>query len=232
MIYQSKVIALIPARSGSKGLLNKNILECSGMPLIAWTIEAAKKSRYIDKVLVTTDSEKIVEVAKCHGAWAPFIRPESFASDSASSLDVIKHTINYLKINNYFYDLIVYLQPTSPLRTSAHIDAAIELYSNERKNNCDTLVSVYEVDKKYNWLMKQDDQGYIGFNENINLENPQRQSLKQLYMPNGAIYISRAKNFDGFYKGKVIPYVMPRELSIDIDTQEDFNQASMALSDS
>lgn len=218
-------IAIIPARSGSKGLLNKNIKLCSGKPLIAWTIEAAKKSKYIDKILVTTDSEEIAEIAKDYGAWAPFIRPASLSSDSASTADVIKHAINFLEAKDYNFEFLVYLQPTSPLRTARHVDHSVEYYHERKNNNSDTLVSVYQVDKKYNWLMKQDSNGYVNFRREVDSVNPQRQKLESLYMPNGAIYIANVEGFDGFYLGNVIPYIMSQETSIDIDTQEDFNKA-------
>ncbi len=114
---KANILAIIPARRDSKGLPKKNILNCAGKPLIAWTIEAALKAKFIDKVLVSTDCKEIASIAEKYGAWVPFIRPEELATDNASTVDVVKHVITWIKNNNQqLYTIIVLLQPTSPLR--------------------------------------------------------------------------------------------------------------------
>ena len=226
----NKILAIIPARSGSKGLLNKNILNCKGKPLIGWTIESAESSKYIDEVIVTTDSEQIAEVSKKFGASVPFIRPTILSNDIANTDDVIEHAINSLKVENYNFSFLIYLQPTSPLRTTDQIDEAIELYFKQKKCDSDTLVSVYEVDKKYNWLMQKNSNGYVVFDRKVDLMVARRQELESMYMPNGAIYIANFRCFNGFYRDSVIPYVMTWESSIDIDTREDFDKACELLS--
>ena len=125
MIKDHKIISIITARGGSKGLPKKNIKKLQGKPLIAWTIEAAKKSKYLDKIIVTTDSKEISEVAKEFGAEVPFIRPSHLATDNSSSFDTIKHALNFQEFKND-YDIVVILEPTSPLRETKDIDNSLE----------------------------------------------------------------------------------------------------------
>ena len=136
------MLALIPARGGSKGIKGKNIIDINGKPLIAYTIEAGKQSKYIDDVVVTTDSEKIAEVSKKYGAEIPFMRPAEYAQDKSKTIVAVLHAIKELKRQDKVYDTLVLLQPTQPLRTSEDIDKAIELYFEK---SCMSLVSVSEV---------------------------------------------------------------------------------------
>jgi len=219
------LLALIPARSGSKGLLEKNIMNCAGRPLIEWTISAAKDVSFFDDVIVSTDSSKIAKIAKIAGASVPFIRPEEFASDDASLISVVKHAWeSHLTSDGNNFDYIVLLQPTSPLRDVFHIKEAIELYFKSRKSENDTLASVYKVDKKNGWLLQShNNDQYINFCFNVDLSNPQRQKLKPLYLPNGAIFIIRGDSIErGIYHKNTIPFVMDEDDSEDIDTIEDF----------
>ena len=134
MIQGKRVLALIPARGGSKGIKDKNIRPVAGKPLIAYSIEAGKNCEYVDDVVITTDSERIKAVAEEHGAWVPFLRPDELASDTATTLDAVLHAVNTLKEMGKEYDILVILQPTSPLRDSADLSGALEKYmaSGER----------------------------------------------------------------------------------------------------
>lgn len=144
MYKDKKTLAIIPARGGSKGIPYKNIMNINGKPLIAYSIEAAKQSKYIDYILVSTDDDKIKEVSLQYGASVPFLRPEEISNDTAKSIDVVIHGINYLKESGEEFDYVVLLQPTSPLRTSQDIDEAIEILI---KNEKESLVSVCEVEE-------------------------------------------------------------------------------------
>ena len=148
MIDNKKILAIIPARGGSKRLPRKNILNLAGKPLIAWTIEAALGSKYIDDVIVSTDDNEISTVAKKYGAKVPFIRPDKFSSNHASSISVVLHAIEFFQKADERYDYVVLLQPTSPLRTVKNIDESIELLQQKK---CDAIVSVCNVDHSPLW---------------------------------------------------------------------------------
>ena len=229
MFCEYSLLALIPARLGSKGLPGKNIINCAGKPLINWSISAAKNVDFFDDVLVSTDSVKIADLARHAGASVPFLRPDEFATDDASILNVVKHAWeNHLAPNGDYFDYVVLLQPTSPLRTSSHIISAIKLYFKELKSESDTLASVYQVDKKNGWLMqRENDTGYINFCID---ESERRQELKPCYLPNGAIYILKGSEIDGgIYHKNTIPFVMDTADSLDIDTIEDLRKIENIL---
>jgi len=222
------ILAIIPARSGSKGLPRKNIIECAGKPLIAWSIEAALKSKYISDVLVTTDSEEIAEVAKDHGAWVPFLRRSNLAQDDSSVTEVVIDVLEKIK-KNHVYDFVVLLQPTSPLRRGDHIDAAVEYYLKERRSDYETLASVYEVDPKNLLIFGINDNNNLYSHYGVDLKNSRRQNLPKCYSPNGAIFISPADDFCGFYSENTIPFIMGKNVSIDIDYKADLKKASDML---
>lgn len=232
-MYRSKrILAFIGARGGSKGLKNKNILGLAGKPLIAWTIQAALKSRYLDGVIVSTDNQRIASVARSHGADVPFLRPQDLAGDDAPIEGAIRHAIDWLKENRgEIYDFLVLLQPTSPLRGTAVIDHAIEHYFRKRKSGTDTLVSVVEAPRKMGWLLKSSGAGYVDFCFSSVRKNLNRQSLPELYLPNGAFYMAPVKVLKNrnFYNGRSIPYLMEEEKSIDIDSRHDFLKAGQYL---
>ena len=232
-MYQgSSLLAFVPARGGSKGLPNKNILECAGKPLIEWTISAARAVGFIDDVLVSTDSTEIAEVSMRAGASVPFLRPPELATDAASLGDAISHAWeSHTAASGKRFDYIIVLQPTSPLRTAAHIDAAIEFYFRNRRSAGDTLASVYQVGQKFGWLMQTEHESpYIRFCMDVSLQNPQRQALKPYYLPNGAIFMVRGDALaGGLYTSQTLPFVMDAKESIDIDTREDFLEAEKRL---
>ena len=234
MFRNHSLLALIPARSGSKGLPDKNITNCAGKPLIEWSILAAKKVKFFDDVVVSTDSEKIADIATHAGASVPFLRPNKLAKDESSVIDVANHAwSNHLRPNGERFDYIVLLLPTSPLRTSGQLISAIEHYFKKRKTDEDTLVSVYEVDKHNHWIMQQHENGYIGFClDDVQTKNPRRQELKPLFRPNGVVYICKGTEIDeGFYPKaqNIIPFVMGDSDSQDIDNYDDLRKAENLL---
>jgi CMP-N,N'-diacetyllegionaminic acid synthase len=226
-----KILAIVPARGGSKGLPQKNILDCAGKPLIAWSIEAALKSKYVDRVLISTDCDKIAKIAKNYNAWVPFIRSPNLAKDDSSSIDVVKDALIKAKNDGYEAEYLVLLQPTSPLRSTIHIDEAIERYFSSRLNDTDTLVSVKEIDNKVLWVMEKDNaNGYLSRLFKNNLENKhRRQDLPRCYIPNGAIYIANVEGFDNFFGDNTLSYMMDEKSSIDIDYQQDIDEVKQIL---
>lgn len=232
-MYEDKtILAFIGARAGSKGLIGKNIIDCLGQPLISWTIKASKASKFIDRTIVSTDSEETVRVSKASGADVPFLRPKSLAQDNSIINDAILHAIDWLNENEKnVYDYILMLQPTSPLRGTDLINSAIEYYFKHKRTCMDTMVSVSNVASKYGWLMQKKNNDYIRFSFEIKKGKLLRQELPEYYLPNGAIYFAPTKNFSkkGFYGDNVLPYVMDEDRSIDIDTKEDLEKTKKIL---
>lgn len=215
------MIAIIPARGGSKGLPGKNIKLLNGKPLIAYTIEAALHSKKITRVIVSTDDAKIAEISKKYGAEIPFMRPSFLASDNAKSIDVYNYTIERLqKEEKIEINEIVVLQPTSPLRTYKHIDEAIDIYL---KKNADSVISYCKENHPIFWHKFINEDG--GF-ENIFSEDYQknRQDIRATYYPNGALYVFKKHILSEgiYYNDNSFVYVMERKYSVDIDTQDDF----------
>jgi CMP-N-acetylneuraminic acid synthetase len=224
-----KILAIIPARGGSKGLPRKNIKPLLGKPLIAWTVEQAKNSKYIDKVVVSTDDEEIAEISKKYGAEVPFLRPKELARDDSPTIDAIIHAINWFEERGEFFDILILLQPTSPLRTTEDIDNAIELFLNNK--DALSLISVKENEHPPFWSLEIENKFLKPlFGEEY--FKKRRQELPKSYMPNGAIFISYVdilKKYKTFYTPKTIAYIMPPERSIDIDNEFDFLLAEFIL---
>ncbi|MGD9625711.1 MAG: acylneuraminate cytidylyltransferase family protein [Arcobacter sp.] len=226
-MYKNKTfLAIIPARGGSKRLPRKNVLDLCGKPLIAHTIEAGLKSNYIDKVIVSSDDEEILEISKKIGAKT-VKRPDELASDIATTFDAIKHTIDN-NIDKYNY--IVLLQPTSPLRNEKHIDEAIELLEIK---NADAIISVCEMEHSPLWSNTLPQDGSMkGFLRDEVL-NKRSQDLEKYYRLNGAIYICKTEklleNKSFFLKENIFAYIMDRENSVDIDEDIDFKIAEVIL---
>lgn len=218
------MIAIIPARGGSKGLHGKNIKLLNGKPLIAYTIEAALHSKNITRVIVSTDDLEIAEVAKKYGAEIPFMRPGFLSSDNAKSIDVYNYTIDRLEEEeNTEINEVIILQPTSPLRTSQHIDEAIEMYFAKK---ADSVVSYCQEEHPVFWHKYINEEGKF---EEIFSGNYQknRQDIKTTYYPNGAIYILSKEllSKDTYYSANSYAYIMNNNCSVDIDTMDDFELA-------
>lgn len=222
------ILAFIGARSGSKGIINKNVIDFAGKPLLAWTIEAARRSKYIKRVIVSTDSEEIRRTAIHFGADAPFLRPAELAGDQSSLDDALRHCLAWIKENEkQSYDYVMRLQPSSPLRKTRHIDEAVEYYFKNRKTDKDTLVSVEMLGQKFGWIMQKNRSGYLEFSFGKKVVERQRQELASYYMPNGAIYLAPYGEAveAGFYGDNTLPFEMRPEESIDLDTPEDLERA-------
>lgn len=231
-MYKNKTfLAIIPARGGSKRLPRKNVLDLAGKPLISWTIEAGLKSKYIDEVMVTTDDDEIINISKKFGANVPFKRPDKLANDNATRAEVIKHTIEFYKNTlKKEYDYIVFLQPTSPLRTEKHIDEAIEYIFIK---GCNAVVSVCEVEHPIHWSgTLPEDNNMSKFLDNVAVQ-ARSQDLPTNYRLNGAIYICDVQKFleEGcvFLKENIFAFEMSQEVSVDIDTQMDFKIAEVLM---
>ena len=223
-----KVVALIPARGGSKGLPRKNLYPLGGLPLIAWTIEAALKSKCISSVFVSTEDEEIAGVSSNFGATV-IKRPVEYSEDNSGSEVVINHAIDYLSFMGVAYDLMALLQPTSPLRGAEDIDKAvsmIEVYG------ADCVISVYEPGHSPVKAYVQREDGSIEGLYNSSAPYQRRQDLPRAFQPNGAIYVFSK---DGFKvnacipRTNVFPYVMPVESSSDIDSLDDINEVKKIL---
>jgi len=224
MINGRRVIGVIPARGGSKGLPGKNIRPLCGRPLIAWTIEAARASRYLDEIVLSSDDERIIAVARLWGCSAPFVRPAELAQDDSPSVDAVIHALSQLP----GYEYVVMLQPTSPLRTSSDIDACIEL----SEESGSASVSVTENPKSPYWMYTIDAYGRM----HPVLSRPEgfhrRQDLPRTYLLNGAVYVSgssRLQEVRSFIDSETVAYVMPHRRSTDIDTLDDFLACERSL---
>ncbi len=223
MINNKKIIAIIPARGGSKGLPRKNILDLCGKPLIAWTIEKALGSRYIDKLVVSTENQEIAKISKKYGAQV-VERPEELARDESPTIDAIMHVINWFEKRGEYFDIIILLEPTSPLRKENDLDNAIELFI-ENIDSADSLVSVGEVHLENPHITKKIENGYVRSLIEIGKDIYQRQQLSKVYFPYGVIYLalmSALKNYKTFYMERTIPYFIERWQNYEIDDIYDF----------
>ncbi|MBQ9480390.1 MAG: acylneuraminate cytidylyltransferase family protein [Selenomonadaceae bacterium] len=227
MYNEKKILAIVPARGGSKGVPRKNIREFCGKPLIAWTLEQAAHSKYIDTCVVSTEDAEIKAVAEKFGGLVPFMRPAELARDESPSVDAIIHAMNMMP----GYDVIVVLQVTSPLRTSADIDGAIEYCFEKGAQSC---ISLTEAATNPYWTFVLDDSGQIKRLLKIPYEQSyRRQVLPKVYQPNGAVYIATAELINrtrGLSDEGTIGYLMPAERSWDIDTPQDFEIAQFLMS--
>lgn len=225
MINEKKVLALIPARGGSKGVPRKNVRMLGGKPLIAWTIEAATQSKYIDRVMLSSEDEEIIEVAKKWGCDVPFVRPKELAQDDTPSMEVILHAIEQVK----GYDYIVLLQPTSPFRTTEDINKCIEKCV---ENNQESCVSIVEVSQNPYWMYTVKENEVLNPLIEIDDKYYQRQKLPKTYILNGAVYVASIewlKQSKSFLSKNTTSVEMTKEKSIDIDTMLDFKVASLLI---
>lgn len=225
------MIAIVPARGGSKGLPGKNTKEIFGKPLIAHTIVQALKAKQISEIILSTDSKEIAEIAVKYGAKNPFFRPTELATDNAKAIDNYIYTVNKLNTEfNYHISEFIVLQPTSPLRRAEDIDNAIELFYS---NNANSVISITELEHPLQWAKKINEKNQISeyFHHDLS-PNLNRQELPVAYRPNGAIFIFK---FDlltekySYYSEKSFGFIMPQETSVDIDTLLDFEFAEFLM---
>jgi N-acylneuraminate cytidylyltransferase len=220
-----KVLGFVPARGGSKGLPRKNILDLAGRPLIGWTLAAAKGSAYLDRCVVSTDDEEIAQVARRLGGDVPFLRPAAIAGDDADTFDAVQHALEQIP----GYDILVILQPTSPLRSADDIDAALEQLQRYQAPAC---VSVVEPAKSPYWSYRIDAEHRLRPLLDPKLARNRRQDLPASYVLNGAVYAARVdwllqhRNWMGEH---TVAHLMPPERSLDIDTAFDLEVASLYL---
>ncbi|MBX5437765.1 MAG: acylneuraminate cytidylyltransferase family protein [Alicyclobacillaceae bacterium] len=225
MIEGSSVLAVIPARGGSKGVPRKNLREVAGKPLLAWTIEAGRASRYIDRLVLSSEDPEIIDVAKRWGCEVPFVRPEALARDETSAMDTVLHALNEIE----GFDYVVLLQPTSPLRLAEDIDRCLETCLG-----CGSWagVTVTQVDKSPFWMYRLDER--MRLSPLLPSAKPplRRQESEAVYVLNGAVYaaeIKRLRAVRSFLSSDTVASVMPRERSIDIDTEFDLWLAELLL---
>ena len=214
------LVAIIPARGGSKGIPNKNLREFKGKPLIQWTIEQAHKSEYIDRVVVSTDNNEIANISRKLGAEVPFIRPNYLAKDTSSMIETVIYTLDNLKEIN---DLIL-LQPTSPLRRVDDINNIVRLRSD---NDRSSAVSVKEISDYPEWMIRIKNNHLLKYCSDTQ-SSKRRQDLEKIYILNGSLYLTTRRHLytnQSFISYETIPYIMNKEFSIDIDDESDWNYA-------
>jgi CMP-N-acetylneuraminic acid synthetase len=222
-LMTKRILAIIPARGGSKGLPRKNIIDLAGKPLIAWTIEASLKSKYITETVVSSEDSEILEISKQYRSNI-IKRPDELALDTTASEPVIKHVIEKLKQKNQEFDYLVLLQPTSPLRDVKNIDNAFDILF---QSDATALISVSEIDNKILKAFKENRDGFIEGVSNNRYPFMRRQDLPKTYLSNGAIYIIRVDEFiknSSLFTNKTVSYIMDEIESLDIDTIEDLER--------
>lgn len=226
-------LGIIPARAGSKGIPGKNMRSLAGRPLVMYTFDAAKESCRLTRTILSSDSEEIVQLGRAAGIDVPFLRPAELARDDTRTLVVLRHALEYLAENEgYRPDIVVNLQPTAPLRRGEHIDQCIDLLC---ESGADSVVSVAPVPRHYNphWQFIVEDGELRIFTKETWAELvPRRQDLPTTYTRNGAIYAFWRRNLETtgtVYGSRCVPFVMPSEISINIDDMQDWIAAEAQI---
>lgn len=223
-----KILGLIPARGGSKGVPGKNIKLLQGKPLIGYTIEIAKKSKLLNKTILSSDDDEIISISKQLGLEVPFVRPKEFAEDKSPTIDVVIHALEYYKSKGEIFDAVCLLQVTNPFRTSEFVDQAISKFIESKT---DSLISVLEVPHEFNphWVFKIKEE-----NQNLEISTGEediisrRQDLPKTYYRDGSIYITKANVIlkEKSLYGKSISYILADEnRHVNIDTLADWENA-------
>lgn len=227
MYNNKRFLGIIPARSGSKGLPHKNIKLLNNKPMIAYTIEAAAKSKIFDEIIVSTDNEQYAKIAKQYGAHVPWLRPKELAADQTTTEEVIVHTINELKQQGEYFDYIMLLQPTSPLRDEYDIQGSVEMLFDKKAN---AIVGMCEVEHPISWVKELgEDKCLDNF---FSLGPRRRQEEGVFYRLNGAIYLTDIEyyvQYRNFYKKSCYAFIMSKHHSVDIDDIYDFKYAELLL---
>lgn len=225
-----KILAVIPARYGSRGIKLKNIVNLKNKPLIAYTIEESLKSKYVNKTIVSTDSNLIADISKKYGAEVPFLRPDNLALDTSKNIEVLMHALEELKKNGEFYDYVLILQPTQPLRKAKHIDEAIETLVN---SNEDSLISVSKV-KDHPILIRKVLENGVTETLLKCSSTVRRQDFPDYYKVNGAIYINKVNeklNLNTSLNDNTLAYIMDEKYDIDIDNMMDLKIAEIMMNE-
>ena len=220
-----KILGIIPARGGSKGIKNKNIKSLNGKPLISYTIEVAKRSKQITDLVVSTDSNKIAKISKLYGVTVPYLRPKYLSTDQARIIPVLQHMVKFQEnLKKCKYDAILLLQPTNPLRTIYDVDGSIKVFKNKK---ADSVISLIKVEDQHPSRMKIiNEKGYV-------IEPPyaakqfdqRRQDFEDVYLRNGAIYLFKRDLLileSKIMGNKCLPWIIPRERGFNIDDSLDF----------
>jgi CMP-N,N'-diacetyllegionaminic acid synthase len=226
MINGKSILAIIPARGGSKGIPRKNIRDLCGKPLIAWTIEEAKKSKYIDRLILSSEDAEIIAVAKKWGCEVPFVRPKELAQDDTPGIAPVLHAIDTLADK---YDYTVLLQVTSPLRTIADIDGCIECCLQQEAKSC---VSVSEAKENPYWMFRMTQNSTLTNMIDDDKEYVKRQDLPKCYLLNGAVYVAETNwllKTKNFRSEETVGYIMPIDRSVDIDCEMDFKFCELII---
>jgi CMP-N,N'-diacetyllegionaminic acid synthase len=216
-----RVLGLIPARGGSKGVPRKNVRELAGKPVLAWTVETARASKSLARVVVSTDDEEIAAVARACGAEVPFVRPAELAGDETTDLPVYRHALEVLDDG---FDAVAWLRPTAPLRTADDVDAAV---ARLEETGADCVRSVCPAEHNPYWMSTIEDGRLVPLLGEV---PPRRQLLPEVVRLNGAVDVVRCTSVgDELFGGDVRAYVMPAERSVDLDTELDFLLAEAIL---
>ena len=222
-----RILAIVPARGGSKGVPGKNIKRLAGKPLLAYTIEHIKKSKLIDKAILSTDDPRIAQVARDYGLEVPFMRPKALATDCATSLSVVEHALDFFEAKGEIYDAVCLLQPTSPYRPEGAVDEAIRRFNRVKP---DSLVSVRRVPDEYNphWVFEMDDEAYLHIATGEEEIIPRRQDLPPAFHRDGAIYITSVeciRKKRSLLGKKILGFPIESPELINIDTMKDWEIA-------
>jgi len=225
-----KILGLIPARGGSKGIPKKNIKLLGRKPLIEYTIDSAKESKLLSEMVISTDDEEIAIAAEVAGYKPPFVRPSELAEDTSTSLEVVQHAIAFFESQNIFFDAVCLLQPTSPFRQKGSIDQAIEAFIN---TNADCLVSVLPIPHEFNphWAFEETENGLLKIATGEDTIIPRRQALPKAFHRDGSIYVTKTEIIkNGSLYGSKIAYIESNpEFHINIDTMKDWEKAEKLL---
>ena len=225
-----KILAIIPARGGSKGVPRKNIKNLGGKPLLAYTVESAQSSNFIDRLIVSTDDEEIMNVAKSLEVEVPFKRPKELAQDQSGSIGVVKHAVNYFEKRGEYFDAVLLLQVTSPFREQGFIDQAIEKFIN---SGADALVSVLPVPHEYNphWIFEAGENDYLKIATGDEEIIKRRQDLPKAFYRDGSIYITKTEVIkEGSFFGNKLTYIESNPTQyVNIDTVKDWEKAEEIL---
>lgn len=227
MNKNNNILAIIPARGGSKGIPGKNIKPLGGKPLLQYTFESAKESKLLSLVILSSDDVEIINFAKSIGLEVPFVRPAHLATDVSGSLEVIQHALTFFKEKGETFDVVCLLQPTTPFRESGSIDAAIQQFLN---SDFDSLVSVREVPAEFNphWVFEADEKACLHIATGEKEIIKRRQELPQAYFRDGSIYLTKAEvvlKKDSLYGDKIGYIVSQSERFVNLDTMADWERA-------